>query len=94
MAAFNKIFKDHKELIKRNCFCCGGINIEKTTLPKDEEDFGKLDMTLAQYITYRFILYEEGNADICIAYPDNYVQCEAFDNIILGIYKVSSENEI
>ena len=84
---FNEIFEDHKGLIKRNCFCCGDINIEKTELPQDLGNFVKSSVTLDWYIDKRFILDEKGKAKVDPKYDkDCMTDCDAFNNIILKIY--------
>ena len=87
---FMKIFKDDKNLIKRNCFCCGGIDIEHTKLPKDIGNAVEaVPCTIYGYIMYRFEI-KNGNAKVVDIWNVGNGTCEAFDNLILEIYKAPS----
>jgi hypothetical protein len=87
---FMEIFKGHEGLIKRNCCCCGGIDIEHTKLPTTKENGDKSSVALSYYIIYRFTLNEKGVAEIDKNWVQDMGACEAFDNIILEIYKAPS----
>ena len=83
---FMKIFKDREDLIKRNCCCCGGIDIEHTNLPTPEGNGNESSCALIFYIKYRFTLNEEGGAEIDKDWLSTMRTCKAFDSIILEIY--------
>ena len=87
---FMKIFKDHKNLIKRNCFCCGDIDIEHTKLPTTKENGNKSSVALDSYIIDHFILNKKGVAEIDIDRLSTTGTCKAFDSIILEIYNTPS----
>ena len=88
--AFMKIFKDHKNLIKRNCCCCGDIDIKRTKLPTTEEKGGKASVDLGYYIMNRFTLNKEGGAEVDKDWAPTMGTCKAFDDLILSIYKAPS----
>ena len=87
---FMKIFKDREDLIKRNCCCCGDVDIERTDLPTTEGNGNESSCALNFYIKYRFTLNEEGGAEIDKDWLSTMRTCKAFDSIILEIYKAPS----
>ena len=91
LKAFYAIFEGRKKLIKKNCCCCGGINIKRTKLPTIEEDNKESSCALGFYIKYRFTLNNEGKAEVDKNWEQNMGTCEAFDDIIKGIYGASSK---
>ena len=84
--AFMEIFKDHKNLIKRNC-CCGDIDIKRTMLPTLEGNGNESSCVLSSYIRYRFTLNKEGGAETDKDWSLTMRTCKAFDDLILSIYK-------
>ena len=87
---FNEIFEGHEGLIKRNCCgCC--VDIKNTMLPKKgEENNNKVDICLADYISSRFILKEDGNVEVDTNFPKNVVTCDTLDSLMATIYNKSS----
>ena len=88
--AFNAIFKGHEDLIKKNCCCCGGINIEKTELPKDEGDKAEaIQYNILDYINYRFKI-EEGTVKMNDL-GGSIATCKKLDELIDDLYSAKEE---
>ncbi len=87
---FYKIFEGREDLIKRNCCCCGDIDIKRTVFPRDSKSARALFLcTISDYIYNRFKL-KNNNATIADDWNDLYATCEPLDDIIRKIYKAPS----
>ena len=88
---FYKIFEGREDLIKRNCCCCGDIDIKRTKLPRDSKSARALFLcTISDYIYHRFKL-KNNNATIADDWNNLYATCEPLDDIIQKIYKAPSK---